>query len=48
VEDDRNVDAETGVSIADLRDAVIEAVVIGVTPCERPMPLALLGRLDEA
>jgi hypothetical protein len=47
VEDDRHVDAETGLSIADLRDAVIEAIVIAVTPCERPVPLTLLGRLEE-
>lgn len=46
VGDDRQVDAETGLSIADLRDAVIEAVVISVVLCERPVPFTLLGRLE--
>jgi hypothetical protein len=46
VEDDRRIDAETGLSIADLRDAVIEAVVVAVVPCGRLMPLTLLGRLE--
>ncbi len=48
VEDDRRVDAETGLSIADLRDAVIEAVVLGLSPCDAPVPLTLLGRLENA
>ncbi len=47
VEDDTQIDAASGVSIADLRDAVIEAIVITVSPCGRPMPLTLLGRLEE-
>ena len=46
VEDQRRVDPETGLSIADLRDAVIEAVVLDVCPCEAPVPLTLLGRLE--
>ena len=46
VEDQRRVDPETGLSIADLRDAVIEAVVLDVCPCEDPVPLTLLGRLE--
>lgn len=47
VSDDNRVDAETGVSIADLREAVLEAVVINVVPCEEPVPLTLLGRLED-
>jgi len=46
VEDQRRVDPATGLSIADLRDAVIEAVVLEVRPCEEPVPLTLLGRLE--
>jgi hypothetical protein len=46
VEDQRRVDPATGLSIADLRDAVIEAVVLDVRPCEEPVPLTLLGRLE--
>ncbi|MGA8417970.1 MAG: hypothetical protein WB808_15305 [Candidatus Dormiibacterota bacterium] len=48
VEDQRRVDPDTGLSIADLRDAVIEAVVIDVQLCEEPVPLTLLGRLESA
>jgi hypothetical protein len=46
VEDQRRVDPATGLSIADLRDAVIEAVVLDVHPCEEAVPLTLLGRLE--
>lgn len=46
VEDDRRVDAETGLSIADLRDAVIEVVVVSVDRCDRLMPLTLIGQLE--
>jgi hypothetical protein len=46
VEDDRRLDAETGLSIADLRDAVIEATVVSTAPCDRPVPLTLIGRLE--
>ena len=46
VDDQRRVDPETGLSIADLRDAVIEAVVLDVAPCEELVPLTLLGRLE--
>ena len=46
VDDQRRLDPETGLSIADLRDAVIEAVVLDVRPCEEPVPLTLLGRLE--
>lgn len=48
VDDQRRVDPETGLSIADLRDAVIEAVVREVSVCEQPMSLTLLGRLEIA
>jgi hypothetical protein len=47
VADENRVDAETGLSIADLRDAVIEAVVLDVTPCDEPVPLTLLNRLED-
>ena len=46
VADDSRVDSETGLSIADLREAVVEAVVTGVSPCDHPVPLTLLGRLE--
>lgn len=46
VEDDRRLDAETGLSIADLRDAVIEAVVVSTLPCDGRVPLTLIGRLE--
>jgi hypothetical protein len=44
--DQRRIDDETGLSIADLRDAVIEATVISTEPCETPVPLTLIGRLE--
>jgi hypothetical protein len=47
VADGDRVDTETGLSIADLRDAIIEATVITVAPCDSPMPLTVLGRLEE-
>lgn len=46
VEDDRRLDAETGLSIADLRDAVIEAVVVSTLQCDGRVPLTLIGRLE--
>jgi len=46
VDDAQRVDAETGLSIADLRDAVIEAVVLDVSRCDAPVPVTLLGRLE--
>jgi len=46
VADDSRVDPETGLSIADLREAVVEAVVTEVSPCDHPVPLTLLGRLE--
>jgi hypothetical protein len=41
------VDPDTGLSIADLREAVIEAEVIAVAPCSGVVPLAELGHLEE-
>jgi hypothetical protein len=45
--DQRRIDDETGLSIADLRDAVIEATVISTEPCDNPMPLTLIGRMEQ-
>jgi hypothetical protein len=47
VGDENRVDAETGLSIADLREAVVEAVVQEVVRCDQPVPLTLLGRLED-
>ncbi len=47
VEDTQRVDADTGLSIADLRDAIIEATVLAVEPCDGVVPLTLIGRLEE-
>lgn len=46
VADENRVDPETGMSVADLREAVVEAIVIDVVPCEQPVPITLLGRLE--
>jgi hypothetical protein len=46
VVDENRVDDETGLSIADLREAVVEAGVVAVRPCDHPVPLTLLGRLE--
>lgn len=46
VAQDHSIDPLTGLSIADLRDAVVEAVVIDLSPCGHPVPLTLLGRLE--
>ena len=46
VADENRIDSETGLSIADLREAVVEAIVIDVTLCDKPVPLTLLGRLE--
>jgi hypothetical protein len=48
VDDTQRVDADTGLSIADLRDAIIEATVIAVEPCDTVVPLTLIGRLEES
>jgi hypothetical protein len=47
VEDDLRVDPETGLSVADLRDAVVEAIVVSVARCDSPVPLTLLARLED-
>ena len=47
VADENRVDAETGFSIADLREAVVEAVVIEVLAYDEPVPLTLIGRLED-
>lgn len=46
VADENRIDSETGLSIADLRETVVEAIVIDVTLCDKPVPLTLLGRLE--
>ena len=46
VVDENRVDDDTGLSIADLREAVVEVVVVAVWPCDHPVPLTLLGRLE--
>ena len=46
VADESRVDADTGLSIADLREAVIEAVVLDVVHAEQPVPLTLVGTLE--
>lgn len=46
VADENRIDSETGLSIADLREAVVEAIVIDVTLLDQPVPLTLLGRLE--
>jgi len=47
VTEDR-IDPDTGLSIADLRDAVVEAVVRAVVLLPDPIPLADLGHLEDA
>lgn len=46
VEDQGRIDPETGLSVADLRDAVVQAEVISVQPCDSPVPFTLLGHLE--
>jgi hypothetical protein len=48
VSDETRVDPETGLSIADLRDAVIEATVLEVRECPELVPMTLIGRLEVA
>jgi hypothetical protein len=48
VDDTQRVDADTGLSMADLRDAIIEATVIAVEPSDTVIPLTLIGRLEES
>ena len=45
--DDDRIDAETGLTVADLRDAIVEATVISVTAGDGPVPLSLLGTLED-
>ena len=40
------VDPDTGLSVADLRDAIIEAVVVSVHPCERLVAVTELAQLE--
>jgi len=47
VADDERLDADTGLTVADLRDAVVEATVLSVKPCDDPVPITLLGTLEE-
>jgi hypothetical protein len=47
VADADHIDSETGLSIADLRDAVVEAVVLKVTPRDDPVSLTLIGTLED-
>jgi hypothetical protein len=44
-EDETRVDGETGLSIADLREAVLEAKVLEVRQCPDPVPVAEIGYL---
>jgi hypothetical protein len=46
VNDENRVDDDTGLSVADLREAVVEATVVSVSACDRPVSLTLLGRLE--
>lgn len=47
VADDERIDAETGLTVADLRDAVVEVTVIAIRACDRPVPITLLGILED-
>jgi hypothetical protein len=47
VADDERIDSETGLTVADLREAVIEATVVSVAPCDHPVPITLLGILED-
>ncbi len=44
---DERIDPESGLTVADLREAVIEATVMSVTMCDQPVPLTLLGTLED-
>jgi hypothetical protein len=44
-EDETRIDPETGLSIADLREAVLEARVLEVRQCAAPVPVAEIGYL---
>lgn len=45
--DATRIDAETGLSLADLRELVLEAEVLEVRPCNEPVALAEIGYLRE-
>jgi hypothetical protein len=40
------IDPETGLSLADLREVVLQATVLSVRRCPEPVPLSELGRLE--
>jgi hypothetical protein len=46
VTDHARIDPDTGLSIADLQEAVVEATVVSVTACPSPVPVTELGRLE--
>lgn len=46
--DQSRIDPDTGLSIADLQEAVVEARVLAVSACAEPVPLTELGRLENA
>jgi hypothetical protein len=41
------VDPETGLSLDDLRELVLEATVMEIRHCADPVPIAEIGRLHE-
>lgn len=46
IADTHRIDPETGLSIADLRDAIVEAVVVSVHNCGRLVPVTELAHLE--
>lgn len=44
--DHAQIDPETGLSLADLREMVLEATIVSVRRCAEPLPLSTLGILD--
>lgn len=46
VADRGRIDNETGLTVDDLRDAIVEATVLTVVPCNDPVPITLLGTLE--
>lgn len=47
VADDERIDAETGLTVADLREAVVEATVLTIQLCDDLVPMTLIGTLEE-
>ncbi|PZF83938.1 hypothetical protein [Jiangella anatolica] len=47
VANDDRIDDETGLTVADLREAVVEATVLSVVPCDHLVPMTLLGTLED-